>query len=63
MSGFKNTHNFSLKILNLSLGAISLCASNMLIILGVIVNIVGGNMYDYLTSTRIFIVIMIRIYI
>ena len=54
------THNYFF----LSKEAIGLSAQYMLITFGITVNIIGGgDLYDHLMSTRIFIVIMIGVYI
>jgi hypothetical protein len=41
---------------------IGLCAQNMTNILNSIVNIIGGNLYDHLMSTKIFTLIMNEIF-
>ena len=42
---------------------IGLCTHNMLIILGSIINIIRGDLYDHLVATRIFTLIMHEIFI
>jgi hypothetical protein len=40
-----------------------LCVQNMLTILGSLVNIIGGDLYDHLVSTRVFTMIVIKTFI
>lgn len=48
---------------DVSLKEIRLCAQNMIIVLGSIVNIIGRDLYDHLMSMKTFALRMITIFI